>query len=97
VNVGSSAVVTVPATAAVDATVPIQATATNITNPVYQVWIESPGGTWTQSGRYRHDSSYQFTPDAAGTYVVVVYAKHPDAPNTSALAVVAEASVVVPP
>lgn len=97
VNVDSSVALSVPATGTVGSAVPIAAAATNITNPVYQVWIRSPSGSWSQSGPYSPGSTYTFTPTTAGTYTVVVYAKDPYAPNTAAYAVVAEQHVTVGP
>ena len=97
VNVDSSVTLSVPATGTVGSAVPIAATATNITNPVYQVWIKSPSGSWSQSGPYSPGSTYTFTPTMSGTYTVVVYAKDPYAPNTAVYAVVAEPPVSVAP
>lgn len=95
VNVASGVTLEVPLTGTVGTSIPITATAYNLTRPVYQVWLESPNGTWSQSGAYSHANSYTFTPQTAGLYRVVVYAKDPYAPNTSAFAVVAESNVQV--
>lgn len=97
VNVDSSVSLTVPPTGTVGSSIPLIATATNITNPVYQVWLQSPDGSWTQSGAYVHGNTFTFTPSAAGTYRVVVYAKDPYAPNTSVFAVAAAQTVQVGP
>ena len=75
--------------------VAVKAQATAITDPVYQYWVESPAGTWAQSGPYSTATTYAFTPTAAGTYRVVVYAKDPVALNTAAFAVTAAATVTV--
>lgn len=95
VNVDSSVSLSVPSTSTAGSPVPISATATNITSPVYQVWWQAPDGSWSQSGPYSHTSTYTFTPVTAGTYTVVVYAKDPYAPNTAVYAVVAEQHVTV--
>ena len=95
VNVASSVTLSVPTTGTIGTAIPITATAYNLTNPVYQVWLQSPNGTWSQSGAYTHANAYTFTPQTAGLYKVVVYAKDPYAPNTSAFAVVAESTVQV--
>ena len=97
VNVDSSVSLSVPSTGTVGTAIPLTATATNITNPVYQLWIKSPSGVWTQSGAYSSSGSYTFTPAASGTYTVVVYAKDPYAPATSVYAVVASQQVSVAP
>lgn len=97
VNVDSRVSLTVPPTGTVGSSIPLIATATNITNPVYQVWLQSPDGSWSQSGAYVHGNSFTFTPSAAGTYRVVVYAKDPYAPNTSVFAVAAAQTVQVGP
>ena len=95
VNAASSVTLNVPTTGTIGTAIPITATAYNLTNPVYQVWLQSPNGTWSQSGAYTHANAYTFTPQTAGLYKVVVYAKDPYAPNTSAFAVVAESTVQV--
>ena len=97
VNVDSRVSLTVPSTGTVDTAIPLTATATNITNPVFQVWIRSPSGSWSQSGAYSHSSTYTFTPTTSGIYTVVVYAKDPYAPNTAVYAVVAEQQLTVGP
>ncbi len=86
-NVGSAVSLTVPESAVAGQGISVQAAATGITQPVYQFWIENPSGRWTQSGPYG-SSTFQFTPSAAGTYTVTVFAKDPIAPATSAFAVV---------
>ncbi len=97
VNVDSSVSLSVPSTGTVDSAVPITATATNITSPVYQVWWQAPDGSWTQSGPYSHSNTFTFTPTTSGLYTVVVYAKDPYAPSTAVYAVVATQQVTVGP
>lgn len=86
---------TLPATGTVGAPLSVQAAADNLTNPVYQLWVESPGGIWQSSGGYSHAPDYTVTPQAVGNYQVIVYAKDPYAPSTSAFAVTAQAMVNV--
>lgn len=97
VNVDSSVTLSAPTSGTMGAPLTVSAAAVNLTDPVYQVWVRSPAGTWTQSGAYTHQSSYTFTPATAGTYEVAVYAKDPYAPATSAFAVEAEKTVAVSP
>jgi len=97
VNVGSQVSVSAPATGTEGTALTITADAVNITNPVYQMWVEAPDGTWTQTGAYSHQTSYSFTPTAAGTYTVAVYAKDPYAPSTSQFSVMAVTTVAVSP
>jgi len=61
--------------------VTVTAHAVNIYDPLYQFWVESPEGTWTQSGAYAPDGTYTFTAGASGTYRMVAYAKSPLAAN----------------
>lgn len=95
VNVGSAVTLSAPSGGVAGTKVAVSAQATAITDPVYQYWVESPAGAWSQSGPYSTGTTFTFTPSAAGTYRVVVYAKDPYAPNTAAFAVDAVASVDV--
>lgn len=64
------------------ATVTATASATNIFDPLYQFWYETPDGTWHQSGAY--SSANTFTIPAfteQGAFKVVAYAKSPLAVN----------------
>lgn len=65
-------------------TATLTASAANIAHPLYQFWIESPSGTWSQSGPYQSRPTDTVTLSAAGTYRAVVYAKSPDAPADAA-------------
>lgn len=60
--------------------VTITAHATNITNPVYQFWIEE-NNHWIGSN-YAPSPTFTFTPTTTN-FVVAVYAKTVDAPNTA--------------
>ncbi len=95
VNVGSTLALSAPSGGTVGAPVALSAQAAFITDPVYQFWVESPSGTWSQSGPYATASFFTFTPSAAGTYRVVAYAKDPYAPSTAAFAIAAQATVPV--
>ncbi len=64
------------------ATVTATASATNIFDPLYQFWWETPDGTWHQSGAYSSASTFTipaFTEQ--GAFKVVAYAKSPEAVN----------------
>lgn len=64
------------------ATVTATAAATNIFDPLYQFWWETPDGTWHQSGAYSSASTFTipaFTQQ--GAFKVVAYAKSPEAVN----------------
>ncbi len=74
----------------------LSAVAQNIYDPLYQFWVESPSGTWSQSGPYGTSTHYTFTPSTPGTYRYVAFAKSPVAANDPAGALmspVASASV----
>lgn len=60
--------------------VTITAQAQNITNPVYQFWIEQ-NGQWVGTD-YTNNSSYTFTPTTAN-FEVAVYTKTPLEPNNA--------------
>ncbi len=63
-------------------TVTATASATNIFDPLYQFWYETPDGVWHQSGAY--SSANTFTIPAfteQGAFKVVAYAKSPLAVN----------------
>lgn len=93
-NVGSNVSFTLPSTLALGHTLSLNAQAQGLTRPVYQYWIQSPHGQWSQSGAYGN-STYQFTPSQTGTYTIVVYAKDPYAPATGQFAVTATSTVTV--
>ncbi|HBQ93998.1 MAG TPA: hypothetical protein DD856_01945 [Sulfobacillus sp.] len=93
-NVGSQVSLTAPSTLTLGHVLALNATAHGLTNPVYQFWIKSPDGQWSQSGAYG-GGTYQFTPSHSGTYTIVVFAKDPYAPATSQFAVTASQSVTV--
>ena len=96
VNVGSSVTITgvTPADATVGKAVSLTAQAHNLIQPVYQWWIETPGGVWRSLGNYGPGTA-QFTPTVSGTYHVVVYAKDPIAPNNATFSVAAETVLTV--
>ncbi|MDA8200610.1 MAG: glycosyl hydrolase family 18 protein [Thermaerobacter sp.] len=75
---------TVSATASGDTAgqpVTLSATAQNIYDPLYQFWVESPSGTWSQSGNYGTSNQFTFTPANTGPYRYVAYVKSPAAAN----------------
>lgn len=70
-----------PTTPTVGQPVTVTAQATGIYDPQYQFWYEDPSGAWHQSGDYSGSNTFTFTPNAAGTYSIIVYAKSPLALN----------------
>ncbi len=64
--------------------VTLSAVARNIYDPLYQFWVESPSGTWFQSGPYGTSTHYTFTPATPGAYRYVAFAKSPVAANDPA-------------
>ncbi|MCL5116933.1 MAG: protease pro-enzyme activation domain-containing protein [Firmicutes bacterium] len=97
INVASQVALNLPSSASTGNLATIGATATHLTNPVYQFWIEPPTGPWQASGSYSHQGSWSFVPTVAGTYHVVVYAKDPYAPATAAFSVVSSEALIVSP
>ena len=93
INVGSQVALTVPSSPTLRSFA-ISASATGLTHPVYQFWVEDPSGHWTASGNYG-GSIYTYTPSQSGTYQVVVYAKDPYAPATAQYAISARQTFTV--
>ena len=61
--------------------VTLTAAASNIYNPLYQFWYETPSGQWMQSGNYQSSNTFTLTPSVSGTYKFIAYAKSPLALN----------------
>lgn len=60
-------------TAPIGAPVAFTAEAANLSAPaLYQFWVESPSGQWTDSQNYSAQPIFTLTPSEAGGYVVVV-------------------------
>lgn len=78
---GQTVSVSYPKTAALGTPVTINAVPTGFSSPVYQFWILAPGGSYTSSGNYSSSSSYTFTPNTAGSWQVMVYARESSAPD----------------
>lgn len=72
-----------PAGVPVGQAVTLTAQAQNITQPLYQFWVESPRGQWTQSGAYQSRPTFTFPVTEEGAYHYVAYAKSPLAANDS--------------
>ena len=88
-NVGSSVVLTAPASVVSGNMVNLTATADGLTGVVYQFWYQGPDATWHSSGGYQTSSSYSFMATTKGAYKATVYAKDLYAPSTSQFAVTA--------
>ena len=86
VNVGSSATLTAPSltNVAPGTTLTFTAASKNLTDPVYQLWIQKPDGSWFASGNYQSSPTFQITAGLAGDYHAVLYAKDLNAPQTAA-------------
>lgn len=95
IDVNSRVSLVAPSTSARSQSVTVTATASGLTDPVYQLWYETPSGQWRASGNYQSQGSFTFTPSETGTYHLVVYAKDPDAPATAFYAVTAQSSLSV--
>ncbi|MDA8194119.1 MAG: triple tyrosine motif-containing protein [Thermaerobacter sp.] len=93
INVGSSISLNAPDTGTVGQSVAVSASASGLTNPVYQYWIKTPTGLWTQRGF--GGATFSFVPTMAGTYEIAVYAKDPYAPATPAFSVMTDQTITV--
>ena len=69
------------ATVTAGSQVTVTATASNIYDPLYQFWYETPSGVWNQSGSYTASGTYSFKAATTGTYNIIAYAKSPLALN----------------
>ena len=69
------------ATVAEGQNITVSAVATNIYDPLYQFWYETPSGQWEQSGNYSASGTYTFKASETGTYHMIGYAKSPLAVN----------------
>ena len=98
VNVDSSASLT-PSSSLTDvkpdSTINFTASSKNLTDPVYQLWIQRPNGKWYASGNYQTSPNFSVTVGQSGTYNVVLYAKDVNAPQTWRFSEYATASAVV--
>ncbi len=85
VNVDSSSTLTAPSltNVAPGTVLNFTASSNNLTNPVYQLWIQRPDGSWYASGNYQSSPNFQVTAGAAGNYHAVLYAKDLNAPQTA--------------
>ena len=97
INVGSSVNLSAPAGARVGEPINLTAIATGITGCEYQFWYRDPAQNWHQNGGYQVSGNYSFTPAAAGSYQVVVFAKDHYAPATDQFSVTGYAAVEVSP
>lgn len=83
VNVDSSATLTAPSltNVAPGTTLTFTASSKNLTDPVYQLWIQLPDGSWIASGDYQSSPTFTYTAPVAGDYHAVLYAKDLNAPQ----------------
>ena len=59
----------------------LTASASGITNPVYQFWWNAAGAGWQGSGAYGTSNSYRLALNTPGTWQVMVYARPITAPQ----------------
>jgi hypothetical protein len=71
-----------PSFTAMGKTVTITADPTHFFHPVYQFWIEVPGGQYESSGGYTTNSHFTFTATEPGTFQVLAYARESNAPSS---------------
>lgn len=74
--------------------VTLSAAAQNIYDPLYQFWVESPSGAWSQSGAYGTSNHFTFTPPDPGAYRYVAYVKSPAAANDASGALMSSVGTV---
>lgn len=67
-------------TANVGQDVTLTASASGLTNPVYQFWFKAPEGQWQSSGPYQSASHFVLPLTQSGTWSTVVYARDAAAP-----------------
>src|SRR3989449_654279 len=69
---------------AAGATVKFTATATGCPNPLYQFWLQAPGGGWSVAQAYSSNNTWNWSTSGlgAGTYALDLYAR--DATSTAA-------------
>lgn len=60
---------------AVGSTISMEASAYDMSDPVYQFWFQGPGKEWQSSGNYSARSSFQISAVTPGKWHVVVYAR----------------------
>jgi len=94
-NVGSSVQLVGPDSGTVGTELELIALAEGLTGEEYQFWYRTPDGQWRQSGAYQTSKHFNFTPDQAGEYRVVVFAKDHYAPATDQFAVFAVKSITI--
>jgi hypothetical protein len=90
-NAPSAVIVTAPSTGTVGQPITIQAQAAGVPAPMYQFWVAPPAGGsiagvetlggYTLVQGYSRNNVATFTPNAAGTWTVVVYARAGNAPT----------------
>ena len=54
-------------------------------NPVFQFWIELPGGSYESSGPYSAHTHFTFTATSLGTFHIKVFAREANAPSNENL------------
>lgn len=85
---GATVTLSAPTTGSVGQALTLTATASGLTNPVYQFWYLDPSHSgpssqngWTSWGAYQSPNGWQLVPGAPGSYQVVVYARNGTAPS----------------
>ena len=73
--------ISAPSSASTGQSVTLSASASGITNPVYQFWYQTPDGSWAGAGPYSASSTYTLAVNTPGTWSVVVNARPASAPS----------------
>lgn len=78
---GGSVTITGPTSATGGSNITVYGHAQNITNPVYQFWMNAPGQAWISSGSYGTASSWSTIVYEPGQWNFAVYARPASAPS----------------
>ena len=73
--------VSVPSSEPVGQLITVTATPLHFLHPVYQFWVDYPGGSYESSGPYQSNPQFSFPASTAGNFTVQVYARESNAPD----------------
>lgn len=73
--------ISAPSSASTGQSVTLSASASGISNPVYQFWYQTPDGSWAGAGPYSGSSTYTVSVNTPGTWHAMVYARPASAPS----------------
>ena len=72
--------VSVPASDPVGQLITVTATPLHFLHPVYQFWVDYPGGSYESNGRYQSNPQFSFPASTPGNFTVQVFARESNAP-----------------